>query len=155
MASRYPLALGRDVIGLAPGEPTLASILSESGYATGAFLAGNPYLSRRFGYDTGFEVFRDFLEASVDPLPEDQNTFQSSTRFGPLNSMLAAASHRLGPVGPLYDEIYFQYCQRLASPPAGSFDAQRRFPSADAIVNEACAWLAENSGRPFFLWILF
>jgi arylsulfatase A-like enzyme len=155
MASRYPLALGRDVIGLAPGEPTIASTLNESGYATGAFLAGNPYLSRQFGYDVGFEVFRDFLKAGVDALPEDQHTFQSSTRFGPLNSMLAAASHRLGPVGSLYDEIYFQYCQRMASPPAESFDAQRRFPSADAIVNEARAWLAENSGRPFFLWLHF
>src|SRR5277367_3956391 len=66
MASRYPLALGRDIVGLAPGEPTLASVLNEAGYATGAFLAANPYLSRRFGYDAGFEVFRDFLDAGND-----------------------------------------------------------------------------------------
>src|SRR5713101_3491778 len=39
LASRYPLALGRDVVGLAPGESTLASVLRESGYATGAFSA--------------------------------------------------------------------------------------------------------------------
>ncbi len=37
MASRYPLALGRDVLGLAPGEPSLASVLKRSGYATASF----------------------------------------------------------------------------------------------------------------------
>src|ERR1700733_11155997 len=47
MASRHPLALGRDVIGLGSGEPTLATSLSQSGYETAAFTAGNIYLSRR------------------------------------------------------------------------------------------------------------
>src|SRR5437879_3678692 len=61
LASRYPLALGRDVIGLAPREPTLATELKQAGYATGAFLAANPYISSRFGYHNGFDVFRDFL----------------------------------------------------------------------------------------------
>ena len=65
MASRYPLGLGRDVVGLAPGEPTIASALSETGYATAAFLAGNPYLSPRFGYDAGFSVFKDFLDTEA------------------------------------------------------------------------------------------
>jgi arylsulfatase A-like enzyme len=155
MASRFPLAFGRDVIGLAPGESTLASVLNESGYATGAFLAGNPYLSRRFGYDTGFEVFRDFLESSVDRVPDVEDVSQKVSRRGRLNTALAAASHKLGPIGSFYDEVYFQYCQRLASPPAESFDALRSFPSADVIVKEAGAWLAENIGRPFFLWLHF
>ncbi len=155
MASRYPLALGRDVIGLAPEEATLASVLNESGYATGAFLAGNPYLSRRFGYGNGFEVFRDFLDAGTVSLPEDRSALPNVTRRGRLNGMLAAAFHRLGPVGPLYDEIYFQYCQRIASPRAKSFDDLRSFPSADLLVKEARNWLAENRGRPFFLWLHF
>src|SRR5271165_5371214 len=38
MASRYPLGLGRDVLGLAPGEPTIASALHQMGSATAAFL---------------------------------------------------------------------------------------------------------------------
>src|SRR3981189_3970084 len=70
LASRMPLALGRDVIGLAPGEGTLATVLRESGYATGAFSAGNPYISPRFGYDQGFEVFRAFLDFEVQPTQE-------------------------------------------------------------------------------------
>jgi arylsulfatase A-like enzyme len=153
MASRYPLALGRDVIGLAPGETTLASVFNESGYATGAFLAGNPYLSRRFGYDAGFEVFRDFLGSGANAVPDTPANSQSTGALGRLNRVLEAASHKLGPVGSVYDEIYFQYCQRMASPPAESFNALRAFPSADVIVKEAGAWIAENSGRPFFLWL--
>jgi arylsulfatase A-like enzyme len=152
MASRYPLALGRDIVGLAPGEPTLASVLNEAGYATGAFLAANPYLSRRFGYDAGFEVFRDFLDAGND---SGSNDTQPANPLGRMNQMLAAASHKLGPLGSLYDEIYFQYCQRLAIPPAESFESLRRFPGADVLVKEASAWIAQNSSRPFCLWLHF
>src|SRR5882724_4322165 len=66
MASRYPLALGRDAIGLAPGEPTIVSALNQIGYETAAFVAGNPYLAKQFGYAEGFNVFRDFLDAGVE-----------------------------------------------------------------------------------------
>ena len=69
MASRHPLGLGRDVVGLAPGEPTIASALNEAGHATAAFLAANPYLSPRFGYDAGFSVFQDFLDSAAAPVP--------------------------------------------------------------------------------------
>ena len=62
MASRYPLALGREVLGIAPHEVTLATLLRDAGFTTAAFLAGNPYLSPRFGYEQGFETFRDFLD---------------------------------------------------------------------------------------------
>src|SRR5262245_3748671 len=65
MASRYPLRLGRDVVGLAPDEPTIASTLNQLGYTTAAFVAGNPYLSRPFGYHIGFDTFRDFLEGDI------------------------------------------------------------------------------------------
>lgn len=151
MASRYPLAFGRDVVGLVPEEPTLATVLSESGYATGAFIAGNPYLSGRFGYDAGFEVFRDFLDADAKPssgLQEDVNSI-SSNRW---NLRLGNAFHKLKPMGSLYDELYFQYCQRLASPPR-ALDALRCFPSADVIVDHACNWIENLGQRPFFLWL--
>ena len=79
LGSRMPLALGRDVVGLAPGEGTLATVLRESGYATGAFSAGNPYISPRFGYDQGFEVFHDFLDIEVQPT---QDTLSRGTPPG-------------------------------------------------------------------------
>ena len=38
-ASRYPLALGRDIVGVGPGETTLASTLRDFGYVSAAFSA--------------------------------------------------------------------------------------------------------------------
>src|SRR5581483_10539370 len=73
LASRSPLAFGRDLIGLAPGELNLASVLRQNGYATAAFLAANPYLSSRFGYDQGFSRFEDFLE----PSPKKSSNLQN------------------------------------------------------------------------------
>src|SRR5271170_8428614 len=68
LASRYPLALGREVLGLAPEEKNLAWALKQCGYSTAFFGATNPYLSARFGYDFGFDTFRDFLDGDLAPL---------------------------------------------------------------------------------------
>src|SRR5271154_2385186 len=67
LASRYPLALGREVLGLAPEETNLASTLQGEGYATAFFGAANPYLSAPFGYDFGFGTFNDFLDGDFAP----------------------------------------------------------------------------------------
>src|ERR1700674_4159479 len=61
LASRYPLSLGREVLGLAAGGKNLASALKEDGYATAFFGAGNPYLSAQVGYDFGFDRFCDLM----------------------------------------------------------------------------------------------
>lgn len=153
LASRMPLALGRDVIGFAPGESTLATVLRESDYATGAFSAANPYISPRFGYDQGFEVFRDFLDfgaQSTQSTVHPQTTSGDAFR-GKLNRSIERFAGALG-LGRLYNELYFQYCMRLA-PPAQSVDALRRFPAADILVDQAQSWLESVGQRPFFLWL--
>ena len=152
VASRFPLALGRDVLGLGPDEPTLASVLQDAGYATAAFAAGNPYLSARFGYAHGFQIFRDYLDGVGVAADEPR---QPGTRAGwasRLNRKLQGISPSMGPLGTLYDELYFEYCQRV-TPVSGSLDALRRFPAADVIVNDASTWLATVSNTPFFLWL--
>jgi arylsulfatase A-like enzyme len=150
MASRSPLALGRDVIGLSPEEVTIASALHQSGYSTAVFLAGNPYLSPRFGYESGFDSFHDFLEQSQTASSETTSDSSPSWRTG-INRALAKSSHNLG-LGRLYDELYFQYCQ-AANRSVKSFDQMRRFPSADVLVDRAIAWLEGVSYSPFFLWL--
>ncbi len=155
LASRMPMALGRDVIGLAPGETTLATVLQASGYATAAFSAANPYISSRFGYEQGFDVFHDFLE--LDP-SSTQNADSSETRFdasvrGKLNQSIASMAAALG-LGRLYNELYFQYCMKIA-PAVESVDALRRYPSADILLDHALSWLASLRERPFFLWLHF
>jgi len=156
-AARAPLALGRDVLGLASDETTLASTLQQTGYATAAFSAANPYLSARFGYHLGFDVFRDLLDYDLENHHEagskNGQTSPPENWASRLNYALARASRRLKPAARVYNELYFQYCQRWAAPPAQSFDSLRRFPAADVIVDQARSWLASVGQRPFFLWL--
>lgn len=153
LASRYPLALGRDTIGIAPGESTLASVLNDFGYQTAAFIAANPYLSRRFGYDLGFAEFQDFLggdEASASAVWNDPESTTLRTRA---NREIARFCHAGGPLGAAYDELYFHYCQKARAGETKSLDFLRKFPSADVIVDHAICWLTGNAGRPVFLWL--
>lgn len=153
LASRYPLALGRDVLGLGPDEPTLASVLKQVGYATASFGAANPYISSRFGYAQGFDEFRDFLQDEQAPLSgEKANAATSNRLVSRLKRKAQKIRPALGPLGIVYDELYFEYCQRV-TPVAGSVDAMRRFPAADVIVDRACTWLSSIGDAPFFLWL--
>ena len=150
LGSRYPLALGRDILGLEPDEATLASVFQQAGYATAAFAAANPYTSARFGYEQGFSTFRDFLEEEPALLPDRQAPVRGWASR--VNRTLQKNHPSLGPLGIVYDELYFQYCQHV-TPIASSLDALRRFPSADLIVDHACTWLSSVGETPFFLWL--
>src|SRR5579872_5027301 len=127
MASRYPLALGRDVLGIAPGECTIATALHDAGYATAAFLAGNPYLSARFGYHQGFDTFRDFMDSAPasDSVPHQP---VSKRRLSKLNRSLQSASRHTRLTSTAYDELYFWYSQWRSSREDLSLDRSRRYP---------------------------
>jgi arylsulfatase A-like enzyme len=153
LASRYPLALGRDVVGIAPGEPTLASVLAQNGFKTAAFIAANPYLSSRFGYDSGFDVFEDFLAGEITHLSAEERTPAHLGLRSRVNHGISAASRHLPALGRVYDELYFQYCRRLNARENESLDSLRKFPSAEVVTDHAIAWLKANSRAPFFLWL--
>jgi arylsulfatase A-like enzyme len=158
MASRYPLALGRDVVGIAPQETTLATALHDAGYATAAFLAGNPYLSSRFGYDQGFDVFHDFLHkgSAIETNVSDgdaETARETKKRLSKLNLLLQAGSRRTHLTASAYDELYFwygQWCSRRQRP---TMDRLRRYPAANILVDQACSWLSRLESTPFFLWL--
>src|SRR5712691_2581499 len=153
LASRYPLALGRDILGLGSDEPTLASVVKQAGYATASFGAANPYISSRFGYEHGFDTFRNFLEDEAALLSnENTNAGAGDGWASRLNRKLQGARPALGPLGIVYDELYFKYCQRV-TPVPDSLDALRRFPAADVIVDHAINWLSSVGDAPFFLWL--
>ena len=152
LASRFPLALGRDVLGIGAEEPTLASTLKHAGYATACFSAANPYISARFGYNRGFDTFRDFLTAGSQPVQNEISPTASKSFASRINRKVQELRPALGPLGSVYDELYFRYCQRV-TPVAGSLDSLRRFPAADEVVDHAGAWLAETGDLPFFLWL--
>ncbi len=149
-----PLALGRDVVGLAPDEDALATTMQQAGYATAAFSAANPYISPSFGYDQGFDVFRDFLDfdAAATSNPDVAKLPLNGHLRGTLNRWLKKLAHAAG-LSHLYDELYFQYCARIAAPAIRSVDELRKYPSADIVIGAAEAWLASLDSRPFFLWI--
>jgi len=149
MASRYPLALGRDVLGIAPQEPTLATSLQEAGYETAAFVAGNPYLSQRFGYHQGFATFQDFLST---PLPTDREPLEPG-HFTRLNQVLQRASRYHASASAAYDDLYFRYCQWRVAQQSPGMDQLRRYPASDVIVDQARSWLSGVCGKPFFLWL--
>src|ERR1044071_10164717 len=149
LSSRYPLAFGRELLGLGPDETTLASVLQESGFATAAFSAANPYIAERFGYARGFDVFRDFLNAAE--FAPKVSPYSPNFRTG-ANRALSCACHAIPGLGAAYDELYFQYCQKSGAEPE-SLDVLRKFPSAEVIVDNATAWIKDNLTRPFFLWL--
>jgi arylsulfatase A-like enzyme len=155
MASRYPLALGRDVIGIAPGESTIASELKECRFQSAAFVAANPYVCAEHGYGSGFDVFQNFLNIDEIEFEKDKDCSPQKSLRGRANRLVSKACHSLPGLGSAYDEIYFQYCQRLIRSDGASLDNHRRFPSADVIVDSAVAWLQQNSASPFFLWLHF
>jgi arylsulfatase A-like enzyme len=151
-ASRYPLALGRDVLGIAPDEETLPSVLKGYGFQTAAFSAANPYVSARFGYDQGFNCFRDFLESAPPEFPQEDSQHGFRSRA---NRAVAVACHSVPGLARIYDDLYFEYCQKVGSERADDLEMLRRFPSADVIVDHAINWLNEHVGGPFFLWLHF
>jgi arylsulfatase A-like enzyme len=152
MASRYPLSLGRDILGIAPNEPTLATALQSAGCATAAFLAGNPYLSTRFGYHAGFDTFHDFLDA---PPPEGSPTsgISETSRLSDFNRRAQKASRRSRLTEAAYDELYFWYCQWRSARENLSLDTLRRYPAANLMVDQAASWLQSIRDQRFFLWI--
>ena len=69
----YPPAHGarHNGVALAPGVPTLATILKAQGFATGAFVGAFP-LERRFGLAAGFDVYGDRLPRLENGKPADE-----------------------------------------------------------------------------------
>lgn len=155
LASRHPLALGRDVIGIAPGEGTVATELKESGFRTAAFVAGNPYICAEHGYGSGFDVFKNFLSAGEIEFQDHKDCSSQKSLRGHANRLISKACHSFPGLGSAYDEIYFQYCQKSVTKDGASLDDLRRFPSADVMVDCAIAWLEQNCAAPFFLWLHF
>ena len=148
MASRHALALGRDILGIAPGEATIATELHKAGYKTAAFVAGNPYLSARFGYDQGFDNFQDYLGASLDTVFTPDHPSGSK-----LNRMLHSVSRKTRFTAAAYDKLYFHYGLWRSTRQNLSLDQLRRYPAADVIVDHASTWLNSVGSDSFFLWI--
>ncbi|WP_336000333.1 sulfatase [Halorientalis halophila] len=107
--------------------PTIAEVLSDAGYTTGA-LSPNPPASSYFGFDDGFDWFEDFLAEDEGVFERAMNRiFESSIEGGGLSTYVrlfknvATRDEILRPWEDFYEEIQ--------------------------------AW-RERAEEPYFLWVL-
>ncbi|NHN46550.1 sulfatase [Halostella sp. JP-L12] len=105
---------------------TLAERFSSAGYATAGF-SPNPYTSRYFGFDAGFDRYEDFMGGSRERLYQ-----------GILEGALEGTS--LAAVLPV--RILLNWVQR-----------EEVFKPWEAFYDELRDWVADVEG-PYFLWVL-
>lgn len=155
MASRNPLRWGRGVVGLTPGEKTLATVLRGRGFATAGFVAAAVYASRHFGYDRGFGTFDDFLGDQEKGQP---TVSLSAGAGGNALKRLLAGPRRLIGRSQTTENLYAWtqwHLQFLARWRRERRDLARwlRCPSADVMVERAQHWLGERGSERWFLWV--
>ncbi|SDK15489.1 Arylsulfatase A [Halovenus aranensis] len=133
LTGTMPLSYG----GLGPlteERPLLSHRQRQAGYTTGGFQC-NPFLSRHFNYDVGFERFEDY-----------QNPLMGiATKVFPRGVEINNPKlRRIDETLHITDFIKKTY-QLIKGKP-------RPYVSADVITNDAIDWLAETES-PFFGWV--
>jgi arylsulfatase A-like enzyme len=133
----YPLSHSGN-IGMPAETITLAEAFKNLGYETAGFNAGNPWLTPKYGYDRGFETFRDFLT-------DDDGGFLHRE----LNKLMRRAQSYLDGTDLLKDKL--GWLARMTFAVADHTPLE----SAETVTNHAINWLSERSpsDRPFFLWV--
>ena len=81
LTGRYPPGHGARHNGLAMSAsvPTLATVLQQAGFSTGAFVSAFP-LDKRFGLARGFDVYDDELPRGADRKPLNERAGQETVR---------------------------------------------------------------------------
>ena len=120
--------VGHDVksngVPLADDVPTLATILDEAGYETGAVIGGFPLARSASGLERGFHYFHDDFEVGL------------RGRFLPDQIWLLTVS-----------KIIKKVFNIRAGLPHG------RTKSADTVTDQAIDFLKDKSGKPYFLFV--
>ena len=105
---------------------TLAERFSRRGYATAGF-SPNPYTSRYFGFDEGFDKYEDFIDGSRERL---------------YDGMLDGVLDELDLEGLFPARVLLNWVQR-----------EEVFKPWEAFYNDIIEW-TESVDRPYFLWVL-
>lgn len=124
-SSRYPLEFG-GYEGFSSTRPSLPEHLHRRGVTT-AGIHSNPYLSRHYGYDRGFDHFEDSFEEGDEPGLLDR----VKTEAGALLSRNETA-YRLG--------------RRLF---LAAFDEEKPYVDAAETTDRVLEWLADAPDRSF------
>jgi len=105
---------------------TIAERFSDAGYATAGF-SPNPYTSRYFGFDSGFDHYEDFIGGSRERL---------------YDGMLDGVLDNLNLGGLFPARVFLNWVQR-----------EEVFKPWEAFYDSITDW-AESVEQPFFLWVL-
>jgi len=129
-------ALGHSrAVGMPGTATTLAEAFCDRGYDTAGFNAGNPWLTREYGYDRGFETFRDFLT-------DGDGGGAALTRLTRRVQPYVEASDLLTETLGLAARVGFALVDHTPIEPA------------ETVTDAAVEWLRGRDGdRPFFLWV--
>ena len=130
-------------IGIGPDDVSFVEVLAQRGYRTAAVVASNPYLSRYYGYDAGFQVFDDSYATRLGERQKRQ--VRSPVRVvrriagDGITDRLKRAKAKLN---------YARECMKGANP------ALHEGSRAEALTARALSLIAETEGEePFFLWL--
>jgi arylsulfatase A-like enzyme len=133
LTGTLPLSYG----GLGPlshGRPRVSEYLSEAGLSTGGFQC-NPFLSKHFNYDRGFDEFKDY-----------QNPLMGlATKIFPRGIELSDPKLRFIDEHLHVTSIIKTAYQMIEGSP-------RPYVSADVITDDAIDWL-DRIDQPFFGWV--
>jgi arylsulfatase A-like enzyme len=123
-------------IGLSGGGPTFVERLRAAGYHTGAVVSSNPYLSRYYSYDRGFDVFDDFSAAGSGALGATASRIER-VLGSPIADRLRRIKARLNAARSLF----------------GDGNPSFHHASRGAAVTSRGLSFIERAECPFFLWL--
>jgi arylsulfatase A-like enzyme len=142
MASRSPLMSG--YVGILDDDQTLARRMKSAGYQTGGFVAANPWLSRNYNYDIGFDHFSDFMPAYEAREGKKRSSRSSNKPFKKIMKILMDLGPRqLRKTGELIRSYIDWYCLKSINSSI----------SAQILTNEVLAYLKKTTGRDQFIWV--
>ena len=144
MTSTYPLMYD-GYKRISRSRITIAEVLKKNGYHTAAFHS-NPYLSRYYGYDKGFDTFEDFFEFSFITNSKNINNTKEKIR----NKI---KKHKILYKFFKYLKIpyrsYITYKNMLYK---GYIKNELPYEEANIINKKAIYWLRDHPDN-FFLWL--
>jgi len=118
-------------------EKSISMVLKSNGYKTAAFISSNGFLSKYYGYNSGFDFFQDYIKV------------QKTKRMSLLKRTII---NLFGPESKISRFIFkANYFDSLRSILKGN--KKKVSQNANKIFTDAIEWVKQNSDTPFFLWL--
>ena len=121
---------------------TLAEIMNKSGFKTVAFHS-NPFLSKIFGWDRGFDEFYDFMEDLKSPsafVTRQQKNGFGNRVFRFLTKYIGGSNNLT--IRQFLKKIYYKY-----------YDFKMPYFEGKELNKKVFCWIEKNLNKSFFLWM--